>query len=42
VHLSPRVGASQDASFSLVGLETVRTKIAASCKWPQAIAKPNN
>jgi hypothetical protein len=42
VHLSPRVGESQDASFSLVGLETVRTKIAASCKWPQAIAKPNN
>lgn len=42
VHLSPRVGASQDASFSLVGLERVRPKIAASCKWPQAIAKPNN
>jgi hypothetical protein len=42
VHLSPRVGASQDAIFSLVGLETVRAKIAASCKWPHAIAKPNN
>jgi hypothetical protein len=42
VDLSPRVGASQDASFSLVGLERVRAKIAASCKWPHAIAKPNN
>ena len=42
VHLSPRVGASQNASFSLVGLERVRAKIAASCKWPHAIAKPNN
>ena len=42
VHLSPRVGAAQDASFSLVGLERVRAKIAASCKWPLAIAKPNS
>jgi hypothetical protein len=42
VQLSPRVGASQDASFSLVGLQRVRAKIAASCKWPHAIAKPNN
>jgi hypothetical protein len=42
VHLSPRVGASRDASFSLVGIERVRAKIAASCKWPHAIAKPNN
>jgi len=42
VHLSPRVGASQNALFSLVGLERVRAKIAASCKWPHAIAKPNN
>ena len=42
VHLSPRVGASQDATFSLVGLERVRAKIAASCKWPHANAKPNH
>jgi hypothetical protein len=42
VHLSPRAGASQDASFSLVGLERVRAKIAASCKWPHAIARPND
>jgi hypothetical protein len=42
VHLSPRVGAAQDGIFSLVGLETVCAKIAAACKWPHAIAKPNN
>ena len=42
VHLSPHVGPSQDAVFSLAGLEAVRAKIAASCKWPHAIAKPNN
>ncbi len=41
VHLSPRVGAAQDATFSLFGLETVRAKIAASCKWPRALARPN-
>jgi hypothetical protein len=41
VHLSPRVGASQDAVFSLTGLETVRAKIGAPCKWPHAIARPN-
>jgi hypothetical protein len=42
VHLSPRVGAAQDGIFSLVGLGTVRAKMAAACKWPQAIATPNN
>jgi len=42
VHLSPRVGASQDASFSLLGLQRVRARIAASCKWPQAIARPRD
>lgn len=42
VHLSPHVGPSQDAIFSLAGLETVRAKIATSCKWPHAIANPNN
>jgi hypothetical protein len=42
VHLSPRVGAPQDVVFSLVALERVRAQIAASCKWPHAIAKPNN
>jgi hypothetical protein len=42
VHLSPRVGPSLDAIFSLAGLETVRMKITSSCKWPHAIAKPND
>lgn len=42
LHLSPLVGASQDAIFPLAGLGTVRAKIAASCKWPHAIARPNN
>jgi hypothetical protein len=42
VHLSSRVGAPQDASFPLLGLERVRAKIAAPCKWPHAAAKPSN
>jgi hypothetical protein len=42
VHLSPRVGAAQDATFSLVGLETVRTKIAASCQWPARSPSPTS
>jgi hypothetical protein len=42
VHLSPRVGTPQDVVFSLTGWDTVRAKIAPSCKWPQAIAHPNN
>jgi len=42
LRLSPRVGPSRDAIFFLTGLERVRAKIAASCKWPHAIAKPNN
>ncbi len=42
LHLAPRLGASHDAFFSLLGLERVRAKIAAPCKWPHAIAKPNN
>ncbi len=37
VHLSPRVGAAQDAVFSLAGLETVRAKLKAACKWPAEI-----
>jgi hypothetical protein len=42
VQLSPRAGTAQDGIFSLVGLETVRAKIAAACKWPHAVATPNN
>jgi hypothetical protein len=42
VHLSPRTGAARDGHFSLGGLKTVRDKLAAACKWPQAIARPRN
>ena len=42
VHVSPRVGIAQDGIFPLAGLDAVRAKIAAACKWPHVIAKPNN
>ncbi|WP_271615344.1 hypothetical protein [Bradyrhizobium sp. CCBAU 51627] len=42
VLLSSRSGASRDGTFSLVGLDTARTKIAATCRWPRAIATPNH
>jgi hypothetical protein len=42
LHLSPHVGPSQDAIFSLTGLERVRARIAGPCGWPHTIAKPNN
>jgi hypothetical protein len=34
-------GHAQDAIFSLDGLEALRVKIGATCRWPHAIAKPN-
>jgi hypothetical protein len=42
VRLLPVAGAELDGIFSLSGLEMLRTKIGATCKWPHAIAKPNN
>jgi hypothetical protein len=42
LHLSPHIGPSHDAIFSLTGLERVRARIAAPCGWPHTIAKPNN
>jgi hypothetical protein len=42
IRLSPRVGTAHDGIFSLAGLQTVRGKMAAACKWPHAVAKPNN
>jgi hypothetical protein len=42
IHLAPRAGPAQAGMFSLAGLETVRAKMAAACKWPHAIAKPND
>jgi hypothetical protein len=41
LHLSPRAGTALTGIFSLAGLETVRAKIRAACKWPQAVAQPN-
>jgi hypothetical protein len=42
VRLSPRTGATREGSYSLNGLKTVREKLAAACRWPQAIAKTRN
>lgn len=42
VHLSPRIGTAQEGIFPLSGLEAARAKIGAACKWPHAVAKPNN
>jgi hypothetical protein len=42
VRLSRRAAASLEGRFSLAGLKVVRDKVAAACKWPQAIAKPRN
>lgn len=42
VRLSPRTGVAREGHFSLSGLKNVRDKLAAACKWPQAIAKPRN
>jgi hypothetical protein len=42
IHLAPRAGTARDGMFSLAGLERVRAKLAAGCKWPHVIAKPNN
>jgi hypothetical protein len=40
IHLAPRAGTALAGMFSLAGLDTVRAKMAAACKWPHAIAKP--
>ena len=42
VRLSTRTGAAQDGHFLLGGLKMVREKVAAACKWPQAVARPRN
>ena len=38
----PRTGAAQEGHFLLGGLEMVREKLAAACKWPHAAAKSRN
>ena len=42
VLLSPRNGPAHDGTFSLAGLDAARAKMAATCKWPRAIATPNH
>jgi hypothetical protein len=40
IHFGTRTAATVDLSFSLGGLKMVREKIAAACKWPNAVASP--
>ena len=42
VQIMPLRGSAQQGSFSLNGLETLRAKIGATCKWPHILANPNN
>jgi hypothetical protein len=42
VRLSTRAGSVHDGAFSLGGLRMVREKVAAACKWPNAVARPRN
>jgi hypothetical protein len=42
VRLLPLSGSELVGIFSLEGLEALRTKIGATCKWPHTIAKPND
>ncbi|WGS21015.1 MULTISPECIES: hypothetical protein [unclassified Bradyrhizobium] len=42
IRLQPRMGATREGTFSLTGLEKVRAKIEAVCKWPHAVARPND
>jgi hypothetical protein len=41
IFLVPRGASARTATFALAGLETVRTRMATACKWPQAVARPN-
>jgi hypothetical protein len=42
VLLSSRGRTAHDGTFSLAGLDAVRAKMAAACRWPRAIATPNH
>jgi hypothetical protein len=42
VEVMPLKGNAQQGTFSLNGLETLRTKIGATCKWPHVLATPTN
>ena len=42
IRISARSGAAQDGHFLLGGLNAVREKLTAACKWPHAVARPRN
>ena len=42
VEVMPLRGNTQRGVFPLNGLETLRAKIGATCKWPHVLANPNN
>jgi hypothetical protein len=42
IRLIPRVGSTVEGIFPLDGVAVVRDKLAGACKWPRAIANPNN
>ena len=42
VQVMPVRGGPQQGIFSLNGLETLRARIGATCKWPHVLANPNN
>ena len=42
VRTSSRSSAAQDGHFLLGGLNAVREKLAAACKWPHTVARPRN
>jgi hypothetical protein len=41
IRLARRAGPALDAVFPLGGLDAVRAKLTAVCRWPQPTAKPN-
>jgi hypothetical protein len=41
VRLLPLAGSELNGIFSLNGLEGLRTRIGATCKWPHAVARPS-
>jgi len=40
IHVASRTGTALDGTFSLVGLDAVRTKMVAACRWPLPVANP--
>jgi hypothetical protein len=42
IRLSTRAGGAVDGYFPLGGLTSVRDKVSAVCRWPQAVSTPRN